>query len=199
LKELVFVDCDLTLVKTDVYPMLCKQMFFDRRKNKFFYQWKFVATEARPTAHQFLEALGQKYKVHILSLGHSVFQTRVLTELGMIDMVDKIWGPDNVHELSRPENFVLIDDMSGESLGIGYKMTWLGRKRGLMSMDDFNLILDKHFIHCRPYECGPEHDEHLTDFLPTIDNLIEKQQEALKAENNRRRKSDITVRTSAQE
>ena len=196
MKEIVFVDCDLTLVKTDVYPLFSTNTLLEKRKHRFLHQWKFVATEARPTAAQFLEELNKKYKVHILSLGHSEFQTRVLTKLGLIDMVDKIWGPDNVQGLSRPDNFVLIDDMAGESLGIAYKMTWMGRKRNLISMEDFSLILADHFIQCRPYAGGLEEDAHLTDFLPVIDNLMQLQTEKKSKQLNAIDKQDVTVRTT---
>jgi hypothetical protein len=175
LKELVFVDCDRTLVNTEVYPLLCRQLFFDRRKNKFFFQWRHVITEVRPSAREFLEELSKKYTVHVLSLGHSVFQTRVLTELGLINLVEKIWGPDNVHEISRPEQFVLIDDMAGESLGIAYKMTWLGRKRSLINLNDWSDVLSSHFIQCRPFTGGLQDEQALTDFLPVIDELISSQ------------------------
>jgi hypothetical protein len=175
LKELVFVDCDRTLVNTDVYPLVCRQLFFDKRKNKFFFQWRHVITEARPSAREFLEQLSKKYTVEVLSLGHSVFQTRVLTELGLVDLIEKIWGPDNCHEISRPDEFVLIDDMSGESIGIAYKMTWLGRKRNLIDITDWSKMLNHHFIQCQPFTGGPQDEQPLIDFLPIIDNLIASQ------------------------
>lgn len=175
MKELVFVDCDRTLVNTEVYPLLCHQLFFDRRKNKFFFQWRQIITEARPSARQFLEELSKKYRVEVLSLGHSEFQTRVLTELGLLDLVEKVWGPDNVHKISRPEQFVLIDDMAGESLGIAYKMTWLGRKRSLVNITDWSQILSRHFIQCHAFTGGIEDTQALTTFLPVIDDLIESQ------------------------
>ncbi|MBS1990611.1 MAG: hypothetical protein JSS83_08845 [Cyanobacteria bacterium SZAS LIN-3] len=172
MKEIVFVDCDRTLVNTDVYPVLCRQLFCDKRKNKFFFQWRHVRTEARPSASEFLQELGKKYDVQVLSLGHSVFQTRVLTELGLIGHVGKIWGPDNVHQIGRPDKFVLIDDMAGESLGIAYKMTWLGRKRSLVNLEDWGKILGHHFIQCRPFTGGTQDEQALTDFLPYIDELL---------------------------
>jgi hypothetical protein len=86
--------------------------------------------------------------------------------------------------------------MAGEALGIAYKMTWMGRKRNLISMEDFSLILADHFIQCRPYAGGHEEDAHLTDFLPAIDNLmqlqIEKKNQQLSAIDNQ----DVTVRTT---
>jgi hypothetical protein len=176
LKELVFVDCDRTLVNTEVYPLLCHQLFLDRRKSKFFYQWRHIITEARPSAQEFLEKLSEKYTVHVLSLGHSVFQTRVLTVLGLISHVEKVWGPDNVHQISRPDRFVLIDDMAGESIGIAYKMTWLGRKRSLINLADWSSqVLGHHFIQCRPFCGGLQDEQALTDFLPVIDKLIDSQ------------------------
>jgi hypothetical protein len=175
LKELVFVDCDRTLVNTEVYPLVSRQLFFDRRKNKFFFQWRHVITEPRPSSREFLQELAKKYRVEVLSLGHSVFQTKVLTELGLIGLVEKIWGPDNCQDIPRPERFVLIDDMAGESLGIAYKMTWLGRRRNLVNLQDWGKILNSHFIQCRPFTGGTEDEQPLVDFLPTIDNLLASQ------------------------
>lgn len=175
MKELVYVDCDRTLVNTDVYPVLCKQLFFDRRKIKFFFQWRHIITEARPSAREFLSELRKNYRVEILSLGHSVFQTRVLTELGLIDLVDKIWGPDNCQQIPRPERFVLIDDMEAESIGIAYKMNWLGRKRSLVTIEDWTPTMVQHFIQCHPFNGGLEDQRPLTDFLPVIQDLLNQQ------------------------
>ncbi len=172
MKELVFVDCDRTLVNTEVYPLVCRQLFLDRRKHKFFFQWRHVITEARPSSREFLETLRKTYRVEVLSLGHSVFQTKVLTELGLIDLVEKIWGPDNVHEIPKPERFVLVDDMAGESLGIAYKMNWLGRKRSLVNLEDWTGLLSHHFIQCRPFTGGLQDENPLVDFLPAIASML---------------------------
>ena len=196
MKEIVFVDCDRTLVNTDVYPVLCRQLFVDKRKNKFFFQWRHVRTEARPSAREFLIELRKKYTVHVLSLGHSVFQTKVLTELGLIEHVEKIWGPDNVHEIPRPDQFVLIDDMAGESLGIAYKMTWLGRKRSLVNIEDWGKILGHHFIQCRPFTGGISDEQSLIDFLPIIDELIDCQLKKTGVTCNHARNQEATIRQS---
>ncbi len=64
----VFVDCDRTLVNTDITSVLSPALFDKRRK--FFTQGKLVLTEARPSALSFLEVLASKYDVSILTLGH---------------------------------------------------------------------------------------------------------------------------------
>lgn len=152
----VFVDCDRTLVNTDIAPLVSKRLF-DKRK-KFVLGSRLILTEARPSAHDFLRALSERYSVSILTLGHSKFQTKVLTALGMMHMIESIYGPDNWNQLTKPDGFVLVDDMSAESIGIAYKMQWLGRRRGLENIMHWESIVNFHLIQCEPY-MGGEHDE----------------------------------------
>jgi len=162
----VFVDCDRTLVNTEIYPFLSRSLF-DRRK-KFFFQWNNILTEARPSSKAFLEEIGRKYEVAMLTLGHSKFQARVLQELGLSGMVGDIYGPDNCDQVPATDGFVLIDDMEPHSLAIAYKLRWLGRQRGLENHSLWPSLLDRHIIQCKPFVGGIADEEPLTLLLPYV-------------------------------
>jgi NLI interacting factor-like phosphatase. len=169
----VFVDCDRTLVNTDLKNVISPPLF-DKR-TKFITQGKLVLTEARPSAMQFMEALNQKYDVSILTLGHSKFQAKVLGALGMMHLIQSIYGPDNWQELTKPDGFVLIDDMSADSIGIAYKMRWLGRQRSLENLESWDTLVNFHLIQCVPF-CGGKLDVGpLTEHLDIVHKRMEEQ------------------------
>lgn len=173
----VFVDCDRTLVNTDIAPLISNRLF-DKRK-KFVLGSRLILTEARPSAHDFLKALSEKYAVSILTLGHSKFQARVLDKLGLLHMIESIYGPDNWNQLTIPDGFVLVDDMSAESIGIAYKMQWLGRRRGLENIAHWDSIVNFHLIQCEPYMGGRIDEKPLTIHL---DDLHERMVSQLNAQ-----------------
>ncbi|CAN5470753.1 hypothetical protein BH11CYA1_BH11CYA1_20270 [soil metagenome] len=162
----VFVDCDRTLVNTEIYPLLSKAVFDNRPK--FFFRWNTVLTEARPSAKSFLQELGSKYEVAMLTLGHSKFQTKVLKELGLADLVGDIYGPDNCDLVPKTNGFVLVDDMEPHSLAIAYKMRWLGHQKGLENLRAWPEKLALHIVQCHPFMGGKEDSEPLTDLLPSV-------------------------------
>jgi len=162
----VFVDCDRTLVNTEIYPLPSRHIF-DRRP-KFFFRWNTVLTEARPSAKVFLQELGSKYEVAMLTLGHSKFQAKVLKELGLADLVGEIYGPDNCDMVPPTNGFVLVDDMEPHSLAIAYKMRWLGHQKGLENLHIWPDKLARHIVQCRPFMGGIEDSEPLTDLLPSV-------------------------------
>lgn len=169
----VFVDCDRTLVNTDLKNLLSPALF-DRRR-KFVTQGKLVLTEARPSALDFLRALNKTYSVSILTLGHSRFQSKVLAALGMLELVESIYGPDNWQELTKPDGFVLIDDMSPDSIGIAYKMRWLGRQRSLENLESWDEMVNFHLIQCAPFMGGTRDTIPLTEHLQDVHERMETQ------------------------
>lgn len=169
----VFVDCDRTLVNTDIKSVLSPALF-DKRP-KFFTQGKLVLTEARPSAADFMAALAKKYDVSILTLGHSRFQAKVLQKLGLLQYVQSIYGPDNFQDMDRPDGFVLIDDMAADSLGISYKFRWLGRQRSLTNLDSWDDMVNFHLIQCQPFMGGVGDDIPLTDYLDDVDQRMQSQ------------------------
>ena len=175
----VFVDCDRTLVNTDLAFLLSPSLF-DRRP-KFFLPGKVVMTEARPSAEAFLQALKEhKFDVSILTLGHSRFQSKVLKKLNLLQYVEGIYRPDNWQELKRPDGFVLIDDMSADSVGIAYKFRWLGRHRSLENLDAWDDMVRFHLIQCEPFTGGKK------DLLPLTEHLNDvKERMAFQIENGR--------------
>jgi len=162
----VFVDCDRTLVNTEIYPIWSRTLFDPRKK--FFFQWNNVLTEARPSAKAFLEEIGRQYEVAMLTLGHSKFQFRVLKELGLEGLVGEIYGPDNCESVPATEGFVLVDDMEPHSLAIAYKLRWLGHQRGLENHALWPGLLDRHIIQCQPFMGGMADEEPLTALLPSV-------------------------------
>ena len=168
----VFVDCDRTLVNTEIYPLLSKHMFDQRPK--FFFRWNTVLTEARPSAKQFLQELGSKYEVAMLTLGHSKFQAKVLKELGLADLVGDIYGPDNCDNVPKTNGFVLVDDMEPHSLAIAYKMRWLGHQKGLENLEIWPEKLALHIVQCHPFTGGIEDSEPLTALLPSVHERMAK-------------------------
>jgi hypothetical protein len=175
LTDRVFVDCDLTLVNTEIYPFFSRHLFSSRRR--FFFHWSNVLSEARPSAKPFLEDVGRKHEVAMLTLGHSQFQRRVLKELGLGDLVGDIFGPDNCDLVPPTESFVLIDDMEPYSLAIAYKMRWLGHQKTLENIKQWPAFLTHHIIQCRPFTGGKEDSEPLTDFLPLVHARMQTRQE----------------------
>ena len=169
----VFVDCDRTLVNTDLSSLISPR-WFDKRP-KFFTQGKLVLTEARPSAHAFLAALKSTYSVSILTLGHSKFQAKVLKEPGLLSYVESIYGPDNWQELTKPDGFVLIDDMSADSIGIAYKMRWLGRQRSLENLDAWDSMVNFHLIQCAPFMGGKTDQTPLTEHLDDVHERMKAQ------------------------
>lgn len=174
----VFVDCDRTLVNTDIASVLSPALFDKRRK--FVTQGKLVLTEARPSALSFMEVLASKYDVSILTLGHSKFQAKVLKELNLLQYVQSIFGPDNCQEMPRPDGFVLIDDMSADSLGIAYKFRWLGRQRCLTNLETWDDMVNFHLIQCRPFMGGVQDEIPLTEHLNDVESRMQSQMERLK-------------------
>lgn len=134
---------------------------------EFWYRFNRVGTLARPSAKPFLRALAEHYDVKILTHGYSIFQARVLKELKLLEFVSGIYGSDNFENLSKPEQFVLIDDMPRQSILITYKMDWLGRNKFKMSEIDYNAALDRHHIQCAAYD-GTADAYPLTNLLPII-------------------------------
>lgn len=170
----VFVDCDLTLVNTEIYPLFSRYLF-DRRR-RFFFHWSNVLSETRPSARAFLEDLGRKHEVAMLTLGHSQFQRRVLNELGIGHLVGDIFGPDNCDQVPETRSFVLIDDMDPYSLGVAYKMRWLGHQKSLANVKEWPAFLAQHIVQCRPFTGGTEDEEPLTDLLELVHTRMAGQQ-----------------------
>lgn len=162
----VFVDCDQTLVNTNVHSIFSSQIFSP--KPKFTYRWHMVTTEARPSARAFLEELGRNYEVSVLTLGHSHFQAKVLKELGLLKLVDAIYGPDNCDAVPKPNNFVLIDDMEPFSVGISYKLRWLGHQKSAENINNWPLILHRHIVQCQPFGGGNDDGQPLTTLLDAV-------------------------------
>ena len=162
----VFVDCDRTLVNTEIYPLFSRHIF--DKKRRFFFRWNNVLTEPRPSSKAFLQELASKYEVSMLTLGHSKFQARVLKELGLRDYIGDIYGPDNCDSTPTCDNFVLVDDMEPHSLAIAYKLRWLGHQKGLENFQLWPTKLALHIVQCHPFTGGIDDIQPLTDLLPSI-------------------------------
>lgn len=168
----VFVDCDLTLVNTRIYPLLSRHIFSPQPH--FMCSWQNVVTEVRPSASSFLKELSMHYKLSILTLGHSQFQKRVLAKHNLLQYVDGIWGPDNSSDLPQIDHFVLIDDMDPESLGIAYKMHWLGHSKNLDNPPLWQNVIDERLIRCQPFLGGHHDNEPLTTLTEQIHEKMRK-------------------------
>lgn len=165
----VFVDLDLTLVNTR------KMAWWGSKarptEKQFWYDFRRFGTMARPGAIEFLRTLTAHYEVHILTYGNSRFQSRVLKEVGLLDCVPSVYGVDNWDTLTKPEHFVLIDDMPRNSLLIRYKMDWLGKNRFRMTESEYEAVLDKHHIQCVAFD-GTVEAESLVGLVPTIHRYL---------------------------
>lgn len=184
----VFVDCDQTLVNTSVHPIFSSHLFAP--KPKFTYRWHVVTTEARPSAKVFLEELRRSYDVSILTLGHSHFQARVLKQLGLLSLVDSIYGPDNCDQVPKTDNFVLIDDMEPFSVGIAYKMRWLGHQKS-NDVNNWPLLLHRHIIQCHPFGGGLNEGQPLTRLLDAVHERMRLQGSTTGQSQNQNQNQDL--------
>lgn len=133
-----------------------------------------VTTEARPSARTFLEELNLTYDVAVLTLGNSHFQEKVLGKLGLLNLVDAIYGPDNCESVPKMDRFVLIDDMEPFSVGITYKLRWLGHHKA-GNLHNWPLLLHRHIVQCHPFGGGLDDGQPLTNLLEAVHERMRQQ------------------------
>ncbi|MCA9801834.1 MAG: hypothetical protein KC777_07595 [Cyanobacteria bacterium HKST-UBA02] len=173
-QTVVFVDVDLTLVNTRLHRMF--QLRAPDHGVPFWYRMRRCSTVARPSASSFLELLKQEYSVKCLTLGYSKFQSKVLSTLNLDTHIEHIYGPDNFQDLSIPRYWVLVDDMRPLDPMAEIKMNWLGKSRFDQSGQEWDELLNRHYIQCGAFD-GNSEPHSLEELLEIIQYKLCQQKE----------------------
>ncbi|MBZ0184908.1 MAG: hypothetical protein K8F91_01560 [Candidatus Obscuribacterales bacterium] len=175
-ETVIFVDIDLTLVNTRLHKMF--QLSSPENSVAFWYRMQRCSTVARPSAVNFLQTIKQQYSVKCLTLGYSKFQSKVLTALSLDDHVGEIYGPDNFENLTVPRFWVLVDDMRPCDQMAEIKLNWLGHSRFANSNQEWEELLERHYIQCGAFD-GTSEPHSLDELIEVIQLKLEWQKDRL--------------------
>jgi phosphoglycolate phosphatase-like HAD superfamily hydrolase len=107
----IFVDQDNTLlVLMDKFSLDKKGKWAKENATEAVINKYPVAILPRPGAKQFLKECKKIGNVYVLTAGVSHYQKQVLAKVGMLELVEDVFGRDNFHEVPQGRS-ILIDNL----------------------------------------------------------------------------------------
>jgi hypothetical protein len=130
------------------------------------------AALVRPSARAFLAALKEHYDVSVMTSGNSIFQSFVLEQLGLRDLIDGVWGGDNVCEMVLPDRWVLVDNLEPYLPASQRKLEGMTRSTKIaMGEELWQELLARHYIQCAGWS-GRQDDEPLTGLMAIVHDKL---------------------------
>lgn len=188
MKRIVFIDVDGVLVYTNIFPR-------EIRSNDITVQDpscnEAYVTTARPGALDFLSALRkEEITVYALTTGDSTFQSAVLNKLGLLPLINKVYGRKDIREGKSIANilkgapWILLDDYDtntnleekGKFLGISFPDKFLS---GLFTQSEWNAFIAPWFIKVASFS-GNKSVRSLTTYLLETLDLLETRASSIK-------------------
>lgn len=112
LKPTIFVDQDNTLLCLTDKTTLSNLGDWENKNATFVdIMGNHVGVSPRPNAKTFLAECKKIGTVYILTAGITTFQEKVLESVGMLNMVQDVYGRDRYHEVPKDGHNILIDNL----------------------------------------------------------------------------------------